>query len=488
MKTKGWRKIFSFTFIQYIKTKSFVVGTAIICLITAVICVLTNVLPKAMMKDVVSSEDTGDDSSDISEFLNSGKLYLFDEANILTEDDTKTLSDKFSDRFSKPEKSLENIVEELKDSEALEIAVQITASADKDGKVIGYDVRAYYAPNAKGSADMTNEIMSELVNRRIMLNAGVAPEKYEETKISVATYKTEAGGKNLNSIQGMVNYVLPLLISIVLFMFIFSYGSVVAQSIATEKTSRVMELLLTSVRPLAVVIGKVLAMGLVSFLQFFLVIGVGAGSFALSAPFGWMGIATDLLKNPQIQSALNQATQSGGAVGNVPAGVSSADFEMAQTMNEFTKVFTPVNILTIILIFILGFLFFALIAALIGASVSRMEDLQAAMSPYSIIGVLGMYLAYFPVVSNSEALASGDSSMNPVQVFSYFFPISSPFSLPSAVLLGTLEPWKIAVGIGVLAVFVVLIAIVVSKVYEAIILHNGNRIKFGDILKMAVRK
>ncbi len=489
MKTKGWNKIFSFTFIQYIKTKSFIVGTIIICVITAAICVLTNVLPNIINDAEKSDSIAVDDDSEEGDFLKSGTVYLFDEANILEKDDKDALTTLFEDRFSEPEKTLDEITEELKTSEKSEAAVQITAHKDKDDKIASYEVRSYYTQEAKQAVDMLNSTVSDLVNRRIMMNAGVKPENYEQTQVDIYTTKTQAGGKNLNSVQGMVNYVLPILISIILFMLIFSYGSVVAQSIATEKTSRVMELLLTSVRPLAVVIGKVLAMGLVSFLQFFLIILVGGLSFTVSAPFGWIGQAAELLKKPEIQTALSQLGQSGGMTGSSAlAGISSSELEIAQTLNDFTKVFTFGNILSVVLIFILGFLFFSLIAALIGASVSRMEDLQAAMSPYSIIGVLGMYLAYFPVIFNADALANGDSSMNPVQFFSYFFPISSPFSLPSAVLLGTLEPWKTAIAIGVLAAFVVLIAIVVSKVYEAIILHNGNRIKFGDILKMAARK
>lgn len=487
MRAKGWRKVFSFTFLQYIKTKSFIVGNIIICVVVAAICVLTNVLPMAMSDSSDTSDIGNEPGSEISEFFKTGEVYLFDEAKILAEDDKSELSEIFKERFTEPQDSIDGVVEELKTTEAMKIAVQITARTDKDGKVTGYEVRSYYASNAKGSVDALNGVVEELIDRRILLNAGVSPEKYEDTKVSVITSKTEAGGKNLNSIQGMVNYVLPMLVSIVLFMFVFTYGSVVAQSIATEKTSRVMELLLTSVRPLAVVIGKVLAMGLVSFLQFFLMVGIGAASFAASSPFGWMSKASELLKNPEIQDALSQMGQSGGAIGSV-AGVSSSELEIAQTMSEFTKVFTPLNIALIIVIFILGFLFFSLIAALIGASVSRMEDLQAAMSPYSIIGVLGMYLAYFPVIFNADALQAGDGSVNPVQLFSYYCPVSSPFALPGAVMLGALSPLNIAIAVLVLAAFVVLIAVVVSKVYEAIILHNGNRIKFGDILKMAARK
>lgn len=488
MRAKGWRNVFSFTFMQYIKTKSFIVSNIIICVIVAAICVLTNVLPAAMSDS--DSSDVGDENApgtEVSDFFKTGEVSLFDESKILAEDDKSALSEIFKDRFAEPQSSLDDVVEELKTTEAMKVAVQITTRTDKDGKVTGYDVRSYYSSAAKSSVDTLNSVVEELINRRILLNAGVSPEKYEDTRVSVITSKTEAGGKNLNSIQGLVNYALPMLVSIVLFMFIFTYGSVVAQSIATEKTSRVMELLLTSVRPLAVVIGKVLAMGLVSFLQFFLMVGVGAASFALSSPFGWMSKAAELLKNPEIQDALSQMGQSGGTIGAV-AGVSSSDIEIAQTMNEFTKVFTPFNIIMIIVIFILGFLFFSLIAALIGASVSRMEDLQAAMSPYSIIGVLGMYLAYFPVIFNAEALQAGDGSISPVQLFSYYCPISSPFALPGAAMVGTISPTNVLISVLVLAAFVVLIAIVVSKVYEAIILHNGNRIKFGDIIKMAVRK
>ncbi len=485
MKTKGWRKIYSFTLIQYVKTKSFIAGTIIICILTAAICVLTNILPNIINSAKASDSVITGDGDDADDFLETGRLYLFDEAKILAEDDKEQLVSLFGERFSEPSESLNDTTSSIASSESAEIAVRVTSQNDKDGRVTGYEVRSYYSASAKGSADMLGGTVAELVNRRIMLNAGVAPEKYEDTQVSVITSKTEAGGKNLNSIQSLVNYAFPLLVSLVLFMLIFTYGSIVAQSIATEKTSRVMELLLTSVRPLAVVIGKVLAMGTVSFLQFAVIILVGMGSFSLSAPFGWIGKAMELLRDPELQAALSQMS-SGSFVG--APNVSTAELEMAQTVSELSAVFTPVNIIAVIVIFILGFLFFSLIAALIGASISRMEDLGSAMSPYSIIGVLGMYLAYFPVIFNAESLESGDAAANPVQIFSYFFPISSPFALPSAVLLGTLEPWKIAAAVGVLCVSVALIAIVVGKVYEAIILHNGNRIKLSDIFKMAVRR
>lgn len=496
MRTKGWQSVFRFTFIQHIKTKSFIAGTVVICVIMALICVLTNVLPGLINEDLANAaeliDNTGDNpdnpDEDSDPFLESGFIDLFDDAGILAEEDKTTLSEMFPDRFSEFSGSeLSEFVEELKSSERAEIAVHITKQTDSDGKITGYELRSYYTTAAKDSAELAGNIMSQLVNRRILLNAGVAPEKYADTQVSIIMTKTEAGGKNLSSVQGLVNYALPLVVSLVLFMLIYTYGSIVANSIATEKTSRVMELLLTSIRPLAIVIGKVLAMALVSVLQFALIIFVGYASFALSAPFGWLGKAMTLMKDPDIQNALLQAEQMANNAA-VPTGVSTSEFEIAQAMNDLKNVFTPFNIVMIVIIFILGFLFYSLIAALVGASISRMEDLQAAMSPYAIIGILGMYLSYFPVMFNIDSLANGEAAVNPVQLFSYYFPISSPFALPSAVMLGSLGTGKTIAAVAILAAFVVLIAIVVSKVYEAIVLHNGNRIKLGDMLKIAVRK
>ncbi|MDE7361897.1 MAG: ABC transporter permease [Oscillospiraceae bacterium] len=481
MKTNGWQKVFAFTLVQHIKTKAFIIGNIITCLIVATLCVLTNVLPAVLDKDNGSGGIFGGDSSDdhIESF---DAVYIYDDSAVLTDEDNAFVESLIPGKLAVSGKGLDELVKELETSENVRAAAQITPMLGENDAVIGYDIKTYYTSAASGSAaDELNETLRGLVNRRVLLNAGVAPEKYEQTQISINTSRIEAGAKEWNFIQSAMNYFVPIVVSLVLFMLIFSYGQIVAQSIATEKTSRVMELLLTSVRPLAVVIGKVLAMCTVSFAQFILIGVVGSASFLISAPFGWLGSAMQIAKNPEIQQALENAAQGVGSV-------QTSEMQIAEAMNDLATGLSPLNIILIILIFLLGFIFFSLIAALVGASVSRMEDLQQAMGPYSILGVLGMYLAYFPVIFNVDSLDTGAATTNPVQIFSYFFPVSSPFALPSAIMLGTLTPVQSVIAVAVLAAAVVLVAVIVSKVYEAIILHNGNRIKFGDILKMAVRK
>lgn len=480
MRTNGWQKVFKFTLIQHIKTKSFIVGNIITCFIVALLCVLTNVLPA-----VLGDKDSGLGGiigGDENSFENFDAVYIYDDSGILAADDTAELEALMPGKIAVSQKSLEELVNELETSENVRTAVQITASLGEDNTAVGYNVKSYYTSETKsGAVDSLNSVISELINRRVLLNAGVAPEDYESTQISISTARIEAGSKEWNFIQSAMNYFVPIVVSMVLFILIFSYGQIVAQSIATEKTSRVMELLLTSVRPLAVVIGKVLAMCIVSFGQFILIGIVGSLSFLISSPFGWLGDAIKIAKDPEIQQAIQNASQGLG-------GIQTSEMQIAEAVNDFAAGFSPLNIILIIIIFLLGFMFFSLIAALVGASISRMEDLQQAMGPYSILGVLGMYLAYFPVLFNIDSLDTGAASTNPVQYFSYYFPVSSPFALPSAIMLGTLDTWQSILAVAVLAAAVVLVAVIVSKVYEAIILHNGNRIKFGDILKMATRR
>lgn len=476
MKTKGWQKIFSFTIIQYLKSKSFIIGEIVMCAVIAVICVLTNILP-VIMSDDFPGQNPDDTNNGLSALE---AVYIYDDENILTSEDKDIISGFVSCEVTYPAGSVNEVVEKLKTNDILGTASEIVCSRSDDGKIQSIEVRTYYSPDIdKDAADSFSETLRTVVNRRNMLKLGVASENYEETQISIYSSVFKAGSTRLNMIQSIMNYFIPMALSLVLFILIFSCGQMVAQSIATEKTSRVMELLLTSVRPLAVVIGKVLAMGLACVGQFFVIGIVGGLSFAISAPFGWIGKTASLAADPEMLQSIADSAQ------NMDGDM---QLQMAQALNDLKTTLNPFNLLLIFICFVLGFLFFALIAALVGASVSRMEDLNAAMQPFALLGVLGVYLAYFPVIFDMKALETGEASTNPIQIFSYFFPVSAPFSLPSAIVLGTLNTWQALLAVIILAAAVVLIAVIVGKVYEAIILHNGNRIKLSDILKMAARR
>lgn len=471
MRTKGWQKVFSFTLIQFIKTKAFIIGTIIVCLIMALLSCGVNIIPSLLAKD-----DDNSASGEATGLEAFSSVIIRDDAGILTDEDYTLLSG-MGVKLADADDSFDFIIDTLKIAEDTRAYVSVS-EVRSDDELLGYRVRTYYSPASDTDAvDNLTAAVRETVNRRNILNAGVSPENYAQTQLSISSSRIEAGSSELGVFEGLINYIVPIVVSMVLFILIFAYGQTVAQSIATEKTSRVMELLLTSVRPLAVVIGKVLAMGVVSLGQFLLICIVGTAGFLISAPFGIGGTIMAMAGSDETARQMISAAGS--------------DADMTEIAQAVGNSFGSINAFTIILIFIifmLGFLFFSLLAALVGASISRMEDLQQAMQPYALLGVIGLYLAYFPVMFNLENLENGSAAGNPVQIFSYYFPISSPFALPGALLLGTLDTVQAVIATVILAAFVVLIAIVVGKVYEGIILHNGSRIKLGDIFKMAFRK
>lgn len=458
---RGWKKVFGFTFTQQVHSKSFIVGTVIVCIIVMLLVGGVNIIPKLAGAGELLTGNISSETIDLS------AVYLIDDSGTLTADDAAVL-EQSGVKLSETDKSAAELIDVLSQADAGKALVTVTADRS-DGEVLGYAVKTYYSPDTdSGSVDTLSGLVSGLVTYRNMMNAGVSPENYAATQRYVTASKIQAGADEWNVFETMINYVVPMVISLVLFILIFAYGQMVAQSIATEKTSRVMELLLTSVRPLAIVIGKVLAMGLVSLLQFMLIGAVGGISFAVTAPFGIGGDLIKIMQNTELQVGENAA--------------------IAEAVNGSFGSLSPLTFILIFVIFVLGFLLFALIAALVGASVSRMEDLAQAMQPYSLLGVLGFYLAYFPSIMTMDSLDTGAASDNAMQTFACFFPVSSPFALPSALLLGNLSLPEVLSAVLILAASVVLVAVIVARVYELIILHSGSRLKFMDIIRLAGKK
>lgn len=458
---RGWKKVFGFTFTQQVHSKSFIVGTVIVCIIVMLLVGGVNIIPKLAGAGELLTGDISSETIDLS------AVYLIDDSGTLTADDAAVL-EQSGVKLSETDKSAAELIDALSQADAGKALVTVTAD-QSDGEVLGYAVKTYYSPDTdSGSVDTLSGLVSGLVTYRNMMNAGVSPENYAATQRYVTASKIQAGADEWNVFETMINYIVPMVISLVLFILIFAYGQMVAQSIATEKTSRVMELLLTSVRPLAIVIGKVLAMGLVSLLQFMLIGAVGGISFAVTAPFGIGGDLIKIMQNTELQVGENAA--------------------IAEAVNGSFGSLSPLTFILIFVIFVLGFLLFALIAALVGASVSRMEDLAQAMQPYSLLGVLGFYLAYFPSIMTMDSLDTGAASDNAMQTFACFFPVSSPFALPSALLLGNLSLPEVLSAVLILAASVVLVAVIVARVYELIILHSGSRLKFMDIIRLAGKK
>ena len=449
MNTFGWKSVFSFTFVQTAKSKAFKVSSVIIVTLVFAMALLAGVLP-ALIGSHATSDD-GDVTVDGKSPVNT--VYFSDTTGLTSGKDYEGFLSGIGVKINDCGKDADipSFTEKVKnESKSLLITIKENKS--------GYDIYASRPGDDSVSSGIANdfgEIIKSIFDSVRLSRAGLTDEQITAVNKTVSVYQSVAGEPTENDFGYVVKMVLPMLSSLVLFMLIFIYGQMVAQSIAQEKTSKVMELLLTSVRPLAVIIGKILAMGSLALIQFLMIIASGALGIVVSTP-----LSSSIIGSSEETGTVTSQLMT--EVGNALGG------------------FSPIVILLIIVVFIVGFIFFALIAGLIGATVSRMEDLNAAMQPMAIIGVLGFYLAYFPSSMGGEA--------NTMALISYYLPISSPFSVPSALLTGAMDIPQALLAVLVLCVFAVLMALLVARVYEQVILHTGNRLKISDIIGLAKNK
>ena len=223
-----------------------------------------------------------------------------------------------------------------------------------------------------------------------------------------------------------------MLLSIVLFYAIYFCAYQVSSSITTEKTSKIMETLVTSTKPRTIVLGKTLGIGIVGFLQVAVIVAV-----ALICAYFCL-----------------------------PEGV-------LETVLDVSQITPMLGIFTVIY-FILGYITYALLYALTGSTVSKPEDVQTANGPVAIVAVIGFYLSYFTMMNPNSNL----------NVFASIFPFSSPFCMPFRIMMGIATPTQLAISIAVLLVTILIVANVSIKIYSNAILNYGSRVSLKDMINM----
>lgn len=226
--------------------------------------------------------------------------------------------------------------------------------------------------------------------------------------------------------------------SFILFFAVYFYGNTVAVSVSSEKTSRVMETLITSTTPKNIIVGKTIAMGIVGLGQMLLLIATAFVSYKLCIP-----AEMDFISS---------------MIGNINFSVTS--------------------ILISIIYFILGYTVYAFLNAVTGATVSKVEDLNSAQTPVALISLFCFYLAYFTA-------AVPDSSASK---FASIFPFSSAFSMPGRILAGGATMSEIALSIALLVATAIILAFISIKVYSGAVLHYGKRLNLKDLLKLSKEK
>lgn len=234
------------------------------------------------------------------------------------------------------------------------------------------------------------------------------------------------------------NYWYTYIMIMALYMVIMLYGQMVASHVATEKSSRAMELLITSASPVSMMFGKVLASCLAGFVQ-------------LAVIFG----------SALLFYQLNQDSWGGN-------NVMTSLFDMPPSLLVYMLVF-----------FVLGFLLYAFLYGAIGSTATKLEDINTSVMPLTLLLIVAFCVVMF-------GLASGTVD-NLAMLVCSFIPFTSPIAMFTRIAMSSVPPYQIALSIGLLAVSVVGIGVLSAKIYRVGVLLYGTPPKLGAILKTVWR-
>lgn len=438
----GWKEVFLFSLRQQLKQKSF---RGLLILMCVVILAAAPVSAWLQQRDQEQTKVT-----EVSRFT------IYDETGLGIDYSHALEGERYENVYvaEGPGDGFASHVQALEESQgSTEIIVHVTyeeagyfnltfvkaATADlkdKDCDQLSQDFESFFQDARIRVVDVDQEQL-DFINQPVETRVEYTTEDGEIT--------LQEGGEGIS----MTEYYVLLAGIVIVMMIVNMGGSQIALSIVTEKSTKVVEYLMINVRPMALIVGKILAALTAVVIQF--------------AAYG-----VSYLLSKQISSAFF-GTVSGSAEADETVGI----MELFAHVNGITLVLAAVMILV-------GVLFFSIVAGLAGASVSRMEEMAEGLKIYQLLLVVGSYIGIFLCIMQMV----GDVSDVVVNICC-ILPLSAPFVMPANLLLG-----KVSVVTGLVSLTVVFVCTAAlfsftAKVYESMIFYNGNVLKLKDILQIA---
>ncbi|GLZ43707.1 ABC transporter permease [Actinokineospora sp. NBRC 105648] len=311
----------------------------------------------------------------------------------------------------------------LRDQPAGEAAV---ADGDLDALVTGTPAALHVVVDETLDENL-RRALNTLVQREVLRAQLAAVEELDPDHVLATVSDATVDVRSLRAPDPEHDQRLAVALVIValLYMSLLLYGTMVAQGVVEEKSSRVVEILLATVRPWQLLLGKVVGLGLVGLAQLTVVGGVGV---ALAA---W----ADVLTIP------------GAALGTLLWGL---------------------------LWYLLGYLFYAAVFAAAGSLVSRQEETQSVLLPITSVLVLAFVLGFGLLSRAPNASATAVLSV---------LPPFAPVLMPGRIALATATGWEIALAAALMIASVVLLAWLGGRIYAGAILRTGARQRLREVLR-----
>tara|TARA_R100000306_G_scaffold24583_3_gene27724 strand:- start:26852 stop:28093 length:1242 start_codon:yes stop_codon:yes gene_type:complete len=309
-----------------------------------------------------------------------------------------------------------------------------------------------------GTLDDIEDAIQEKANTMKLTEAGIDAARIKELRIRVDTKLETFKGQETSKLGSGIKLVFGGAAGYLLFMFIIIYGNMIMRSVIEEKTSRIIEVIISSVKPIKLLLGKILGTSLAGVTQFLAwVILLGLFSVIASSIFG-----IDPGSMPQQQEALAQADAAGGMESIVQdVFVEISNLPIANLVVMF------------LLFFVGGYLLYASLYAAIGAAVDSETDTQQFMLPLLMPLILAVYVGFFTVIDNPHGTVS--------QVFSYI-PFTSPVVMLMRIPFGV-PLWQQIISVVILFATFIGTVWFASKIYRVGILMYGKKASYKELAK-----
>ncbi|MBR4304700.1 MAG: ABC transporter permease [Clostridia bacterium] len=322
---------------------------------------------------------------------------------------------------------------ELTDAVTQDIKEQIVSGEAECAFVMTSPTEYVYYVNNLSMHDSNRAVADSVLQQVYQMNAMIGSGMTQADAAAVMGIQINGTVENLGKNQ-MENFFYTYIMIFALYMVILLYGQMVATNVATEKSSRAMEVLITSARPTSMMFGKVLASCLAGFVQLIVVFGSALVFFKLNESY-WGD-------NELIKSLFN----------------------------------IPPDLLGYMLVFfVLGFLIYAFMFGAVGSTASKLEDINTSVMPITVLFVIA-----FVVVMTSMASGNVD---NTLMVVCSYIPFTSPMAMFTRIAMSTVPVYEIAASVAVLIGSAAGVGYISAKIYRVGVLLYGSKPKLTSLLK-----
>lgn len=374
-----------------------------------------------------------------------------------------------------PALSVDSVKSLVRSDRSIKGVLYVPQDTTADYSVIEKGMYVYYSENVPMAVqgDITRQVERMIQDRKIEL-LGVNPEILAKTKTSVNLTMVDMSGQDgekeeSDLVQG-VKYGLAFALCIMLYMFMVFSGNMVMTSTLEEKTNRIVEVIISSVRPFDLMVGKIISSGLVCLTQ----LGVWVVMLTSLSLIGVAGVSSVLDKKAaeHMTEMTAQMSYSDPAVAQTVAVASSDMDKVAEVMTDLSQIdFLTIGIVSIVF-FILGYLLYASLYAAVGAAVDSPNDAGQFVMPLTIPLLLGFYCA-ITIINNPNG---------PVAFWMSMIPLTSPVVMMVRVPFGV-PAWEIVLSALLLLVTFLALTWVAAKIYRIGLLSYGTKPSYKDLWK-----